>query len=27
MDAEIRRAKRKSYHLRYFGSDLKETVR
>jgi hypothetical protein len=27
MDAEIRRAKRKNYHLRYFGSDLKETVR
>jgi hypothetical protein len=27
MDAEIRRAKRKNYKLRYFGSDLKETVR
>ena len=24
MDAEIRRAKRKNYRLRYFGSDLKE---
>jgi len=24
MDAEIRRAKRKNYKLRYFGSDLKE---
>lgn len=24
MDAEIRRAKRKKYRLRYFGSDLKE---
>lgn len=27
MDAEIRRAKRKNYRLRYFGSDLKEAVR
>jgi hypothetical protein len=24
MDAEIRRARRKNYRLRYFGSDLKE---
>jgi len=27
MDAEIRRAKRKNYRLRYFGSDLKEAAR
>lgn len=27
MDAEIRRAKRKNYRLRYFGSDLKEVAR
>ena len=26
MDAEIRRAKRKNYRLRYFGSDLKEVT-
>lgn len=26
MDAEIKRAKRKNYKLRYFGSDLKEAV-
>ena len=27
MDAEIRRAKRKNYKLRYFNSDLKEAAR
>ena len=27
MDAEIRRAKRKNYRLRYFGSDLKEVMK
>ena len=27
MDAEIRRAKRKNYRLRYLGSDLKEAAR
>jgi len=26
MNAEIRRAKRKNYRLRYFGSDLKEVT-